>query len=60
MKAYALITGFVFGLIVVMHVARAVDEGAEFAAQPWFIATTALAVGLCVWGLWLFARLKRS
>jgi len=59
MKAYCLTTSVVFGLIVALHAANLADQGWRLAAEPWFIATTLLAIGLCAWGLWLFARPMR-
>lgn len=59
MKAYSLTTSVVFGLIVGIHAANLAHNGWKLATQPWFIITTLLAIGLCTWGLWLFARLMR-
>ena len=60
MKAYLIVTSALFGMITAAHVLRIVYEGPQVAADPWFIALTALAVALCVWGLRLFALARRS
>ena len=48
MKAYVMTTGSVFGLLVVAHVWRVVEE-AHLATDPAFILTTAVAAALCLW-----------
>jgi hypothetical protein len=58
-KAYSLVTSLVFGLIVALHAAKLAADGWQIATEPWFIVTTLLAAGLCVWGLVLFARANR-
>jgi len=49
-------TGLVFGLIVLAHVARLVAEGMQLARDPWFVMTTVLATGLCLWALRLLRQ----
>ena len=49
MKAYIIITGAVFGLIAVAHLARIVAEGPHLMTEPWWVLLTAAAAGLCVW-----------
>ena len=56
MKAYLITTSAVFGLIVIAHVLRLFAEGFGTIADPWFLGMTALAVGLCAWGLFLLLR----
>jgi len=34
MKAYVMITGAVFGLLVLAHVWRVIEEGAHLATEP--------------------------
>jgi hypothetical protein len=48
MKAYVMTTGSVFGLLVLAHVWRVVEE-VHLARDPAFIFTTAIAAALCVW-----------
>jgi hypothetical protein len=59
MKAYLMTTGAVFGLIVLAHVWRVVEEGSHLTTDPGFILLTAAAAALCLWAwrlLWLMPR----
>jgi len=49
MKAYVMTTGILFGLLTVVHVWRALEEGPHLATDPWFILITLLAAAFCVW-----------
>lgn len=60
MKAYIVTTGVVFGLIVLLHIWRAVAEGPQLAREPFFILVTAIAAGLCVWAWRLVWRWPRA
>jgi len=60
MKAYVLTTGALFGLLVVAHAWRAVEEGAHVAKDPWFVGFTILAVALCGWAVTLLRRTPRA
>lgn len=53
MKAYIIITGIVFGLLVVAHVWRAIAEGPQILHQPWFDVITLAAAALFVWAMCL-------
>ncbi len=55
MRAYVLVTGIVFGLVVIAHILRAVAEGPALAASPWFLLATAVAAGLAGWAFRLVA-----
>ncbi len=55
MKAYVVTTGAVFGLLVVAHLWRFVEEGAHLAKDPWFAAVTVAAAALCLWA-WRLVR----
>ena len=44
MKAYIVSTGVIFGLLVLAHILRVVDEGLGPAKNPWFILTTVVAL----------------
>jgi hypothetical protein len=57
MKAYLITSGVIFGLIPVLHIWRAIEEGPHLAKEPDFIAVTALAAGLSIWA---FRLLKIS
>jgi len=56
MKAYVMTTGSVFGLIVLAHLWRVVEEGPQLAMDPFYILLTAAAAALCVWA-WRLLRL---
>ena len=56
MKAYVMTTGAVFGLIVVAHIWRVVEEGPALAKDPLYIILTIAAAGLCLWA-WRLLRL---
>ena len=60
MKAYVIITGLVFVLIVAAHVARIVVEGPRLLKEPTFVFTSMLAIGLATWAWRLFRQLSRS
>ncbi len=60
MKAYLITTGTVFALIALLHIWRAVAEGARMAKEPVFIILTFAAAGLSFWAWRLLARLSRS
>lgn len=51
MKTYVIVTGSIFGLLVLVHVWRAVEEGMHVARDPWFIGITVLAGALCAWAV---------
>ena len=59
MKAYVVTTGTLFGLLVVAHVWRVLEEGAHVAASPMFLVTTILALGVCLWACWLLRGSRR-
>ena len=56
MRAYLIITGVIFLLIVIAHIARVVAEGSRLATEPSFVALTALALGMAIWSGALFRR----
>lgn len=60
MKAYVTTTGVVFGLIVVAHVWRAIEEGSHMLTDPWFLLATAVAAALSVWAWVVLRRSPRS
>ena len=57
MKAYAMTTGVVFGLIVFAHLLRIVAEGPHLAKDPWFVLITVAAAALSLWA-WRLLRLS--
>ncbi len=59
MKAYLMTTGSVFGLIVLAHVWRVVEEGPYLTTDPGFILLTAAAAALCLWAGRLLTLMPR-
>jgi hypothetical protein len=57
-RTYVLITGFIFGLIVVAHLWRVVVETPHFHAD--FVLLTMLAAALCGWAVRLLLRRPRT
>jgi hypothetical protein len=57
---YVIISGAIFALLVLAHVARLFFEGITALFEPTFAASTILAIGMtvCSWGL-LFRRKKQ-
>lgn len=55
MKAYVVTTGTLFALLVVVHVWRAVEEGAGVLRNPFWVAITLIAAALSVWA-WRVSR----
>ncbi|HTH39084.1 MAG TPA: hypothetical protein VL572_14005 [Pyrinomonadaceae bacterium] len=49
MKAYLVVTGIVFLLLGVSHIARVVAEGTHLFAEPVFVLTTISSAGIFVW-----------
>ncbi len=59
MKAYLITTGTVFGLLVVLHIWRFIEEGGHLASDPFFWLITLVAAGLSVWA-WSLVRLSST
>jgi hypothetical protein len=60
MKAYVITTGAVFGLLTVVHVWRAIDEGPHLTTDPWYIGITAASAVLCLWACRVLWRAPRA
>ncbi|MBA3515920.1 MAG: hypothetical protein H0T77_16280 [Pyrinomonadaceae bacterium] len=60
MKAYVMTTGAVFGLLVVAHIWRVIEEGPALAKDPLYIVITIAAAALCLWAWRLFWLMSRS
>jgi len=56
MRVYVMTTGSVFGLLVIAHLWRAIEEGAHVATDPVYVLITAAAAALCLWA-WRLLRL---
>jgi hypothetical protein len=59
-KIYVMTTGVVFGLLVLFHIWRAVEEGPTLLRNPWYMFITIAAGGLCLWAGRLVWRSPRS
>lgn len=57
MRTYIALTGTLFGLIVVAHIARGIQEGPSI-YDPWYIALTVAAGALSVWAVVLLRKSK--
>jgi hypothetical protein len=60
MKAYVMTTGAVFGLLVLAHIWRVIEEGPVLAKNPWYIIITVAAAALCFWAWRLLRVMPRS
>lgn len=60
MRAYVTTTGVIFALIVAAHVLRAIVEGPQLAADPFFLLLTAAAGGMGFWAWRLLRQLPNS
>jgi hypothetical protein len=58
MRPYVITTGTVFGLLVVAHVWRVVEEGPGLAREPWFVVFTLAAAAMSLWA-WRLLRNSR-
>ena len=59
MRAYVITTAIAFAVLVVLHVWRALEEGALLLKEPPFILTTLAAAALFVWAMSLLRRSPR-
>jgi hypothetical protein len=59
MRAYLIVSGTVFALMLLAHGVRLVVDGPQIAAEPVFVLTTLLAAGLSVWAWRLVRSLQR-
>jgi hypothetical protein len=58
MKRYVITTGVVFGLLVVVHIWRVVEEGPAVAKDPLYIVIAIAAAAVCLWA-WRLLKLSR-
>jgi hypothetical protein len=59
MKAYLATSGVIFGLITLLHFWHAYTDGSRRLADPFFMLTTAIAAGLCLWSMVLLRSYPR-
>jgi len=60
MKNYLLVSGIVFLLVVVAHVARIAAEGTRLLKEPTFVFTSILSVALVGWACRLYRQLGQT
>ena len=60
MRAYLMTSGAIFGLVALVHVWRAFEEGIQLATQPWYVLLTLAAAALCIWAWKLLRDLRRT
>lgn len=56
MRAYVIVTGIVFGLVVVAHVLRMLLESPALATEPSYLGLTLFAAALTIWAVRLATR----
>ena len=59
MRCFVIASAIIFALILVGHVARVVAEGVHTLTEPLFLVSSALAVGMTGWALYLLFRRPR-
>jgi hypothetical protein len=59
MRAYVAVTGVLFALLVVAHMARIFTEDASLASSPAYLLITACSAALSVWA-WVVLRRAKS
>lgn len=60
MKVYIAVTGMIFFIVLAAHVARVFVEGFHLLAEPVFISTSFLSVGMIIWAIVLLTRLNNA
>lgn len=60
MRAYVLISGLIFGAIVIAHLMRVVVESSALATEPHFVLLTLLSASLALWAAALLWRSRRA
>jgi hypothetical protein len=60
MRTYTIVTGVVFALIVVAHIARVALEGFHVLKDPFFLGSSVLFTIFCGWSLKLLLRAKNE
>ncbi len=59
MKAYVTTTGALFGLLVLVHIWRAIAEGGPMLKDPFYILITVVCAALAAWA-WRVRRALSS
>ena len=58
MKSYVVITGAVFGLLVLVHIWRAIVEGMPLVRDPFYVIITLASAAFCFWAWRVFRLMK--
>jgi hypothetical protein len=53
MKAYVMTTGAIFGLLLLVHIARLIQEGTGLLSEASYVITTLAAAAMSVWAVLL-------
>ncbi len=59
MKIYVVVTGIVFALLAVAHIARIIMEGAQVLFEPIFLFTSVVSIGIMLWAIILLERARK-
>ncbi len=60
MRLYVAVTGVIFALLVVAHVARMIVENVSLASDPIYLFITAMSGGLSIWAWVVFRSMRPS
>ena len=60
MKLYILVSGALFALVLLAHVARVILEGPHPLEEPIFIGATLASLGMAAWAAFLLLRAPRA
>jgi len=58
-RCFVIASAIIYALILVGHIARVASEGIHTLSEPLFLVTSALAVGMAGWAVYLLIR-RRS
>jgi hypothetical protein len=59
MRAYVAVSGFLFGLLILVHAMRIVVERSLFLDEPVFVASTVASLVMFLWAVATFLRAGR-
>lgn len=60
MRAYVMTSGAIFGLLVLAHLLRILEEGPHLARDPSYVLITVAAAGLSAWAVRVLRISSRS
>lgn len=60
MRTYVAATGAIFGILVIAHLLRVVEEGPHLLREPWWVLVTIAAAAFCIWSGALLWRRPRG